>query len=142
MVVTFFLLGSGPMAQAPAPTLRGTWAASIGAGQTVRGTWSANLPEANTAQGAFAVVNERSQVVLQGTWAATKSAQGWRGSWSARTVSDQRASETLTGAWQADGTQAGRTLADLLQGTLAKDVTGSWQSGGRTGKWRLTGSRP
>ena len=142
MVVTLLLMGSGPLAQAPAPTLRGTWTASIGPAQAVRGTWSANVRDANTAQGAFAVVNERNQVVLQGTWAATKSAQGWRGSWSARIAADRPTGEMLTGTWQADGTLAGRTLADLLQGTLVKEVTGSWQSQGRAGKWRLAGSRP
>jgi len=48
----------------------------------------------------------------------------------------------LTGTWQAEGARPGQTLADLLQGTLVKEVTGSWQSRGRTGKWRLMGSKP
>ena len=142
MVVTLLLLGSNPLAQAPASTLRGTWTASVGSAQALRGTWSANMRDANTAQGAFAVVNERNQIVLQGTWAATKSAQGWRGSWSARVAGDRPPGETLTGTWQADGTPASRTLAELLQETLVKEVIGSWQSRGRAGKWRLMGSRP
>lgn len=141
VVALLLLLGLGLLAQAPAPTLRGTWTASIGPAQAVRGTWSARLPEANTAQGAFTVLNERNQVVLQGAWAATKSAQGWRGSWSARVAGERRPGETFTGTWQADGAPAGRTLSELLQGTLVKEVIGSWQSRGRAGKWRLMGSR-
>jgi hypothetical protein len=142
MVVMLLLLGSGPLAQAPAPALRGTWTASVGSAQALRGTWSANMRDANTAQGAFAVVNERNQVVLQGTWAATTTAQSWRGSWSARIAGDRPPGETMTGTWQAEGARAGQTLADLLQATLVKEVTGSWQSRGRTGKWRLMGSKP
>ena len=135
------VLGSGLLAQAPAPALRGTWSASLDRARAVGGTWSASFPEANVAQGAFTVLNERRQVVLQGTWAATKSAQGWRGSWSAR-VAGGRPSQTLTGTWQAEGARAGRTLTDLMQSTLIKEVTGSWQARGRAGKWRLMGSRP
>ena len=92
--------------------------------------------------GSGAGTDERNQIVLQGTWAATKAAQGWRGSWSARVTSDRPPGETLTGTWQAEGALAGQTFADLLQGTLVKEVTGSWQSRGRAGKWKLTGSRP
>jgi hypothetical protein len=142
MVVTLWLLGSGLLAQGPAPTLHGTWTASIGAGHAVRGTWSANLPEANTAQGAFAVLNERNQVIFQGMWAATKPAQGWRGSWSARVAGERRSGETFAGMWQVDDAPTGRTLAELLQGSLLKDVSGSWQGRGRAGKWRLMGSKP
>jgi hypothetical protein len=141
-VALSLVLGSGLLAQAPAPTLRGTWSASVGAAQAVGGTWSASLPEANVAKGAFTVLNERNQVVLQGTWAATKSAQGWRGSWSARLAGGRRPGQTFTGTWQAEGALAGRTLSDLLQGTLAQEVTGAWQARGRAGKWRLMGSRP
>jgi hypothetical protein len=99
------------------------------------------LPEVNTAQGAFAVVNERNQVILQGTWAAT-SAQGWRGSWSARVAGDRRSGETFTGTWRAEGALVGQTLEELLHRTLAKEVTGSWQSRGLAGKWRLMGLKP
>src|SRR5690348_17386122 len=67
--------------QAPA-TLQGGFNASAGP-VVYRGKWSAAFSPRtpNTVAGSWILLNERNDVVLQGTWSAHKSGVGWKGTW-------------------------------------------------------------
>ncbi len=147
-VLAFLLLTvSGGAGQAP-PALRGSWAASTDAKRMLYGTWSAQtLPASpNVAQGSWTLLNEASQIVLEGTWSALKSQRSWNGTWSARIVPSGRAASpsgrVVSGTFRADldGSDA-KTLEEMLQRTLQTQVTGAWRSSGLQGGWSLKGSR-
>jgi hypothetical protein len=152
-VIAALLLACCASAQQPAPALRGSWTATVGAKQVYRGSWSAQvlIETANRAQGAWALLNATHQIVLEGTWSAEKSARGWNGTWSARVVTRQSGSgraasgqsgQLLSGTWQtAAADSKNKTLADMLQSTIERQVSGSWQGGRRNGSWSLLGSR-
>jgi hypothetical protein len=131
-------------AQAP-PVLHGTWTATAGPTQVYRGSWSAQpLPDnPNAVRGSWTLVNGVNQVVLEGTWSAEKSVGGWQGTWSARILTRPSSPGRLvSGTWQATtGDSSGKTLAEMLQHTMQRQVTGSWRSGRLAGNWSLRGSR-
>jgi hypothetical protein len=130
---------------------RGTWTATAGpsAAQAMRGSWSAETLAStqNMARGSWTLLNASSEVVLQGTWSAVKSGGGgWQGTWSARVVTRQPTGgstpgRVFSGAWQVTTELKGKTLAEMLQGTLEAEVAGSWRSVGLAGNWWLRGSR-
>ena len=137
------LLAFGMVAQQPAEVLSGSWTASAGPNQVYRGRWSGQpLPDKpDAAHGSWVVVNDANQTVQQGTWAAEKSAQGWRGQWSARIATGRDASgKVVSGTWQSAEDSKGTTLADLLQKTLEQQIAGAWRSGQLAGYWWLKGS--
>jgi len=137
------LLAFGMAAQQPAEVLSGSWTASAGPKQVYRGRWSGQrLPDKpNAALGSWVVVNDANETVQQGTWAAEKSAQGWRGQWSARVATGRDSTGTvISGTWQSAADSKGTTLADLLRRTLEEQVAGSWRSGQLAGYWWLKGS--
>jgi hypothetical protein len=143
------LLTCSVAAQRPAVSLRGTWTASSGSAQAFRGTWAAEIrPEApNTARGSWTVLDAENRIVLQGTWSAQKNARTWQGSWSAvvatRAAGRSTSGRPISGMWQAETEVAGTgTLLEMLQRTIEKEVTGTWQSGRLGGRWVLKGSRP
>ena len=132
-------------AQTPEPPLRGNWSASAGPNQVFHGTWSAR-PVAgapNSATGSWSLVNGSNQIVLTGTWAATKTARSWSGTWSARTVAARGIpGRAYSGSWRTEITSADvRTLGELLRDTLTHEVTGAWQSGALKGTWALSALR-
>jgi hypothetical protein len=134
------LLAAGSLAQEPAQVVRGTWVAGAGSGVTWRGQWSAqphpDVPGA--AYGSWTILSRASQIVLQGTWSADKTAGAWRGAWSARTS----ANRVFSGTWETSADDLdGDTLMEMLQQTLAKQIAGSWRYGRLTGPWWLQGSR-
>jgi hypothetical protein len=133
------------MAQQTPTILRGTWSASIGTSRVIRGSWSARIDSAkrDAAGGAWAIVDDRNRVMLEGVWSAVKSAQGWNGTWSARTgTTASGAGRTFSGTWRADIKDAEvKTLGDMLQRTVVDQVTGSWRSGSLEGQWRLQGAQ-
>jgi hypothetical protein len=120
--------------QAPA-TLQGGFNASAGP-VVYRGKWSAAFSPRtpNTVAGSWILLNERNDVVLQGTWSAHKSGVGWKGTWRAR-VERGRA---YSGTWSASEPGPGRTFADMLQAATRGAVSGTWATGGFGGNWRLT----
>jgi len=63
-----------------------------------------------------------------------KSLAGWQGNWTARLNSGR----AFSGTWTSEMTD-GKTFEDMLNQTLAKQVTGSWQSGRMQGNWSLMG---
>ena len=125
------------MAQEPAQTLHGTWIARAGQTRILRGTWAGGaLPHhPNVAQGTWTLTSG-GQTVLQGTWRAEKNRQGWEGHWSGHTARG----ESVAGAWGADLEHwSGKTLRDMLELTLQKQVSGWWQTGNAEGNWWLKG---
>ncbi len=130
------LLASCAVAQQAPAVLRGSWIAAAGPNRVFRGRWSAQaLPATkNAAHGSWTLLNDRNQIVLEGTWAARKSARGWRGSWSARI----QKGGSVSGAWEAEMADSNRkTFEDMLKGTAEKQIAGSWQSGRAQGNWWL-----
>jgi hypothetical protein len=133
------LLTVGVFAQDPSQVVRGTWVASAESGLTLRGQWSAQPhPEIpNAAYGSWTILSGATQIVLQGTWSADKSAEGWRGAWSARTS----ANRVFSGTWEAPADLEGETLMEMLQQTFGKPSAGSGRYGRLAGYWWLEGSR-
>ena len=122
------------------PVFEGTWTATTGPTQVFRGTWSAQTsPQSpNSARGSWMLLNEASEIVLQGTWSMRKMNQGWQGSWTARVAKGQ----TFSGTWNADLADfSGKTIERMLVRTIEKEVAGSWRSGRHQGNWWLKGSR-
>jgi len=120
--------------------LTGSWMASTGGERYFRGTWSAEVspPARNSARGSWTLVGDAGEVVLEGTWSARKTEQGWQGTWTAR-ISRGGA---LSGSWSADlAGFAGKTIAEMLNRTNEKQVAGSWTSGRYQGYWWLDASR-
>ena len=58
----------------------------------------------------------------------------WQGTWSARV----RSGQVFSGTWQAAVKESeARSLGELLQQTLERQITGSWRSQGLAGNWWL-----
>lgn len=126
--------------KATSPVLEGSWMAGIDSGQTFRGAWSGQTSpqNPNTARGSWTLFGDENSIVLEGTWSARKTGQGWQGAWTARTARGQ----TISGTWQADlASFGGKTLEQMLQRTVEKEVAGFWASGRHQGNWWLQGSR-
>jgi hypothetical protein len=117
--------------------LQGSWIATAAGGSlSIGGRWSARVLPAdkNAANGSWELVNERNQVVLEGSWSARKLISGWQGTWLARTQQNK----TVSGRWEA--AMAGfkdKTFQEMLQWTMEKQIAGSWQSGRAQGNWWL-----
>lgn len=118
-----------------AKTWRGMWIATSGQ-RAFRGRWwaSANGTSHNAVGGSWTLLSDSNQIVLEGTWSARKSAQGWQGTWAART---DRGSP-LSGTWTSNLPDIGaKTFEDLLTATANKQVAGSWRQGRMQGHWWL-----
>jgi hypothetical protein len=143
IAAVFATIGLAP--QQPAGVLQGSWTATAAQNRVYRGQWSGQpLPgRPNAAQGSWIVLNDANRTVLQGTWAAEKSAQGWTGQWSARIATDrQPAGTVISGTWQAGEDLKDASLADMLRRTLDQQLAGSWRSGRLAGNWWLKGMVP
>jgi len=126
-------------AQQSSTVLQGTWTARAGPTQVFRGAWSAEiLPGSpNTARGSWTLWNDRNEMVLEGTWSASKTGRDWQGSWTARAATGQ----SFTGGWNADlSGSALKTIQDMFERTAQKEVAGSWRSGRYQGNWWCKGS--
>lgn len=126
-------------AQRPAQTIYGTWIATAGRGETLHGTWTGGaLPQhPDVAEGTWTLASG-GQIVIEGTWRADRSRQGWEGHWTAQTDRG----ESLAGSW-GTGVEhwQGKTIQDLLELTLREEVSGWWQVGNHQGNWWLKGSQ-
>jgi hypothetical protein len=133
------ILSSCALAQEASPVLGGSWTATAGANQIFRGTWSgqASLHNPNAARGSWTLFNDASEILLEGTWSAQKTAQGWQGTWTARSEKGQ----LFSGTWAADVANLNpETFAEMLKRTATREVAGSWRSGRHQGNWWLKGS--
>ena len=144
-VVVLILITGAAHAQTTEPSLRGNWSASAGPNQVFRGTWAARpvAGSPNTATGSWSLVNGSNQIVLTGTWAATKTARNWSGTWTARTVAARGIpGRAFSGTWRTEIKSSGaQTLGELLRETLEHEITGAWQSGAMKGTWALSALR-
>jgi hypothetical protein len=134
------IVGFSALAQQVSPVLLGSWTATAGPSQIFRGTWSAqtSLHNANRALGSWTLLNEAGDVLLEGTWSAQKTGNGWQGTWTARATKGQ----SFSGTWTADAASLNaESLAEMLKSTATKEVTGSWRSGRYQGNWSLKGSQ-
>ena len=121
--------------QKPSPTVEGSFIVSAGPGY-FRGKWSASFSERtpNTAAGSWILLNERNDIVLQGTWSARKNGAAWRGTWRARVLRGR----AYSGIWTA--TEPGpdsKTFSEMLAGVAKNRPSGTWSSAGYGGNWRL-----
>lgn len=124
------------LSQESSPVFRGNWTATAGPTQIFRGTWSAQTSphRPNAAQGSWTVLNEASEIVLQGTWSASKSREGWQGTWTAKTPNGR----PFSGTWTADLADfSGKTFQEMLERTVLREVAGSWQMSRQHGNWWL-----
>jgi hypothetical protein len=145
--VAFLLLTLSPVGSQSPPALRGAWAATIDSKQMLHGTWSAQTRPAssNAAHGSWTLLNEANEIVLEGSWSATKSQRTWNGTWSARTVPaaghKHAQGRVVSGTFRADmdGSDA-KSLEAMLQATLKTQVAGAWRSGPLQGRWSLKGA--
>lgn len=122
------------------PELRGSWVATAGESRTFRGRWTGQaLPgQPNALQGSWTLSDEFGKPQAWGTWSARRRGQGWAGTWSAQDQNQRQ----VSGTWKADGGGiGGRNLQQLIERTLATEVSGSWQSGRLQGNWWLKGSQ-
>lgn len=121
--------------QQASPTLQGAFTASAGPA-TYRGKWNADVSSStpNAVSGSWILVNERNDVVLQGTWSARKSAAGWKGTWRARVYRGRAYAGTWTATEPGPGS---KTFADILRAATKGTVAGTWSSAGFGGDWRL-----
>jgi hypothetical protein len=140
LLVVLFGLDAAARPQQASSEWTGTWMATTGGQQYFRGTWSGEVSGAdrNAARGAWTLLGDAGDVVMEGTWSARKTREGWQGTWTARVSKGG----SLAGSWSADlAGFAGKTMEEMLNRTNEKQVAGSWQSGRYQGYWYLDGSR-
>jgi hypothetical protein len=139
--VLALFVSSCALAQEASPVFHGSWTATVGPTQVLRGTWSGGTsPKSqNVARGSWTLSSDAGDVLLEGTWSAEKTGQGWRGVWTARTLNGP----SLSGTWNADLPGfGGKTIENMLERTAAKEVAGWWRSGHYQGNWWLKSSAP
>jgi hypothetical protein len=130
---------SSPQAlpQESSPVFRGNWTATADPTQIFRGTWSAQTSahSPNAARGSWTLLNQASEIVLQGTWSASKLREGWQGTWTAKTPNGR----PFSGTWTAELADfSGNKFQEMLERTVVREVAGSWRTGRQHGNWWLT----
>lgn len=135
LVLVLHAAAQQPRVNPPDQGWRGAWAASAGP-RAFHGRWWAQVlaHSPNAASGSWTLLSDANQIVLEGTWSAKKFVSGWQGTWTARPNSGQ----VFSGTWSSEMTD-GKTLEDMLQKTLEKQVTGEWRKGRMQGNWWLMG---
>jgi len=117
--------------------LKGTWSATTQSG-SLAGRWTAQADPSGGVTGTWMLQDATGRVLMQGGWAASKSAQAWDGAWRA-TVSG-RAGE-YSGTWtSATSLSPQARLAEMLESALRAVVSGTWKSGPRSGSWSIRAS--
>lgn len=117
--------------------LKGTWSATTQTGY-LAGRWTAQPEQSGGVAGTWMLQDASGKILMQGGWAASKSAQSWDGAWRA-TVSG-RAGE-YSGSWASTASLSPQaSLADMLESALRAVVSGTWKSGPRSGSWSIRAS--
>jgi hypothetical protein len=135
IIGTTLLLSVVALGQQPTPVLQGAFTASAGAA-TYRGKWSATFSSRtpSNAAGAWILLNDRNDIMLQGTWSARKTGAAWKGTWRARVLRGR----AFSGTWSASEPGPGsKTFADMLEAAISSGTAGTWATGGYGGNWRL-----
>ena len=119
--------------------LRGRWGATDER-RTLAGTWTADVqsdPEAPG--GTWTLFDAGGRTVAEGAWAVTKVKGAWRGNWRAEAAGGR----VLTGSWTSSiALPASRRFEDLLSSALTETVSGTWRSGGHSGRWSIQTDTP
>jgi hypothetical protein len=132
------LLASPAFAQsspAATPVFRGEWKGSAGPA-LMHGRWAgqADSRNPNEAHGSWTLHNDSGQTTAEGTWSARKIKSQWRGTWTARPAGGR----FYSGTWTADASAANaRSFAEMMQQSLAREISGAWRSGRLGGHWWL-----
>jgi hypothetical protein len=137
-LATLLILCTPAVCQQKSTILQGGWSATAGP-SLFHGKWTALVSprRPNSARGSWILVNDRGDVLMQGTWSGQKSATGWKGTFSARVLRGG----VYSGVWSASGPGPGsKTFADMLQAAAKSAASGAWRSGGYGGAWRLSPS--
>ena len=118
-----------------------TWAARSSSGQTFGGTFTATEDaKTGAVTGSWTLLDAQGRSLASGGWSAAKSPSGWNGSW--RAVATGRAGE-YAGTWRASVTlKPGAGFAELFTEAVKQAVSGTWQSGGRSGSWSIRVTAP
>ena len=131
------LLSLSLAAAAQSKTWRGTWSANASNGSTVfGGAWDAAAGEdADTVSGSWTLMDKSGDTLADGTWAAHKDQNVWRGSWKAR----NRSGRLYSGTWRAHGElPASVRFPALFESALSKVASGTWQMGAAySGAWSI-----
>jgi hypothetical protein len=117
-----------------------TWSANIRDGGFLSGTWTGTIDRtAGAAMGSWTLRDGADRIVLSGSWSAVKSSGVWQGSWRA-SVKGQTSEHS--GTWISE-LRLGPNLpfANLFQYARNQAITGTWQSGGRSGRWSIRVAR-
>jgi len=119
--------------------LRGRWGATDER-RTLGGNWTAYAqPDPEVSGGTWTVFDTGGRTVAEGTWAVTKAKGGWRGNWRAEAAGGR----VLTGSWTSSSAlPASRRLEDLLLSALTETVSGTWRTGGHSGRWSIQTDAP
>ena len=127
--------------QTPGQRRINTWAAQSSTGQTFGGTFTATEDaKTGTVTGSWTLLDAQGRSLASGGWSAAKSPSGWNGSW--RAVATGRAGE-YAGTWRASVTlKPGAGFAALFAEAVMQAVSGTWQSGGRSGSWSIRVTAP
>ena len=114
--------------------LKGTWSATAQAGN-LAGSWTARPDQSGGVAGAWMLQDATGNILMQGGWSASKSAQSWNGAW--RAMVSGRAGE-YAGTWTSTISLSPQArLAEMLESALRAVVSGTWKSGPRSGSWSI-----
>jgi hypothetical protein len=119
--------------------LKGTWSATTQTGN-LAGSWTAHADPSGGVTGAWMLQDATGQVLMEGGWSASKSAQSWNGAWRA-TVSGSAGE--YAGTWTSSTTVSPQArLSEMLESATRAVVNGTWKSGPRVGAWSIRASSP
>jgi hypothetical protein len=117
--------------------LKGTWSATTQPG-SLAGSWTAQPDPSGAVTGTWMLQDATGRVLMQGGWAASKSAQSWNGAWRA-TVSGRTGE--YSGMWTSTTSLSPQDrLAEMLDSALRAVVSGTWKAGPRSGSWSIRAS--
>lgn len=149
-VLSFLLVAaadaSGAQAAARPDTVRlgwgtrsGAWSATNGS-TTFMGNWTATPDTTHgTVTGTWTLADAQGATVAFGGWSAAKSAARWTGVWRANVTG--RAGE-FSGAWTSSvDLKPGARFVELFETAARTIVSGTWNSGGRSGAWSIRAAK-
>jgi hypothetical protein len=126
------------------PTQRGdrqvgrlnTWSASSRTGLSLAGTWTGGVdPKTGAASGSWTLLDATGQPAMSGGWSASKTPNGWSGSWRANAVGSRA---EYAGTWSATvDLKPNASFADLFAMAAQKIVSGTWNAGRNSGSWSI-----
>lgn len=117
-----------------------TWIAETMTGRRFTGTWTVE-PGLSTgdALGTWTLRNETGQIVMRGSWSASKFLTGWNGVW--RAAVDGQSGE-YSGSWSADPSLPRDAPFGEMFAAAAKDaIRGIWNATTQSGSWSIRAAK-